>query len=129
MTLRNIFLLVVCVAVCFLPGIVGSLFTAAAIPTWYAGLVKPLFNPPDWVFGPVWTLLYLLMGIALFLVLKNGVWDRIVTIAVGVFAVQLILNGLWSYLFFGLHSPGWALAEITVLWASMAVERVDCPDH
>jgi benzodiazapine receptor len=124
MTLRNLLLLIAAVAVCFVPGVVGSLFTAQAIPSWYAGLVKPGFNPPDWVFGPVWTLLYLLMGIALFLVFKGGAHGRIVKVAVGVFAFQLVLNGLWSYIFFGLYSPGWALVEITVLWASIAVSLV-----
>ena len=110
--MRKALFLAAAVVVSFIPGIVGSLFTAPAIPTWYAGLIKPAFNPPDWVFGPAWTLLYLLMGIALFLVVKDGIRQRRVKVAVGAFVVQLFLNGLWSYVFFGLRSPGWALVEI-----------------
>jgi tryptophan-rich sensory protein len=117
--MRKAIFLVVAVVISFVPGAVGSLFTAPAIPTWYAGLIKPAFNPPDWVFGPAWTLLYLLMGIALFLVVKDGLTKWRVKVAAGVFAVQLFLNGLWSYVFFGLKSPGWALVEIAALWVSI----------
>jgi len=82
-------------------------------------LVKPSFNPPSWVFGPVWTLLYILMGIAAFLVWQKG-WDsRFVRAALVLFAVQLILNGMWSILFFGMQSPGLALVEIAILWLSI----------
>jgi translocator protein len=119
--MRKAGLLIAGIALSLVPGIVGSIFTAPAIPAWYAGLVKPAFNPPNWVFGPVWTLLYVLMGVALFLVIKGGFTDRRVKAAAGVFIVQLILNGLWSYVFFGLHAPGWALAEITALWASIVL--------
>lgn len=122
--MRKALILGAAVALCFIPGIVGSLFTAPAIPTWYAGLVKPAFNPPDWVFGPAWTILYLLMGIALFLVVKGGLTERRVKVAAGVFTVQLFLNGLWSYVFFGLKSPGWALTEIAVLWASILISLI-----
>lgn len=121
MTLRNLILLIIAVALSFVPGIVGSLFTAPAIPAWYDGLVKPAFNPPGWVFGPIWTVLYLMMGIALFLIIRGGLSVRRIKVAAVVFAVQLFLNGLWSYIFFGLRSPGWALAEIAVLWISIAV--------
>jgi translocator protein len=117
--MRKALYLVVAIAVSFLPGAVGSLFTAPAIPVWYAGLVKPAFNPPNWVFGPVWTTLYVLMGIALFLVLKDGSATRRGKTAAGVFAVQLFLNGLWSYIFFGLELPGWAFVEIVALWVSI----------
>jgi benzodiazapine receptor len=119
--MRKAIFLVAAVVISFVPGAAGSLFTAPAIPTWYAGLIKPAFNPPDWVFGPAWTLLYLLMGIALFLVVKDGLTERRVKTAAGVFAVQLFLNGFWSYIFFGLKSPGWALAEISALWVSIAI--------
>ncbi len=121
---RKTLILVIDLIVSFLPGAVGSIFTAPAISSWYAGLVKPAFNPPDWIFGPVWTLLYLMMGIALFLVVRDGFSDRRVRIAAGVFLVQLVLNGLWSYIFFGLRSPGWALTEIGVLWISIAASLV-----
>jgi benzodiazapine receptor len=119
--MRKALVLMAAVAVSFVPGVVGSIFTAAAIPAWYATLVKPSFSPPDWIFGPVWTLLYLMMGIALFLIIRDGLSVRRIKVAAAVFAVQLFLNGLWSYVFFGLRSPGWALAEISALWISIAV--------
>ncbi len=122
--MRKALLLAATVAVSFLPGAVGSLFTAPAIPTWYAGLIKPAYNPPDWVFGPAWTLLYLLMGIALFLVVRDGMSQRRMKAAVVAFAAQLFLNGLWSYVFFGLKSPGWALVEIAALWVSIVISLV-----
>jgi benzodiazapine receptor len=121
MNLRKAALLIAAIALSLVPGIVGSIFTAPAIPAWYAGLIKPAFNPPNWVFGPAWTLLYILMGIAQFLVIKGGFMDRRVKAAAGVFILQLVLNGLWSYVFFGLHAPGWALVEIALLWASIVV--------
>ncbi|MFH2063502.1 MAG: TspO/MBR family protein [bacterium] len=102
-----------------LAGAVGSLFTAPSIPTWYAGLVKPALNPPGWIFGPVWTLLYALMGAAAFLVWRRG-WSRAETrIALAVFGLQLVLNALWSIVFFGWQQPGWALMEIALLWLSI----------
>lgn len=124
MNMRKILIFVAAVAVCFAPGAVGSLFTAPAIPVWYAGLVKPAFSPPNWIFGPVWTLLYLLMGISLFLIVRDGLTSRRIKIAAGVFVIQLFLNGLWSYVFFGLQSPGWALVEISALWACILVSLV-----
>jgi len=98
---------------------VGALFTVQAIPTWYATLVKPALNPPSWVFGPVWTTLYALMGIAAFLVWQRGWAERTVRAALGVFGVQLLLNASWSIVFFGLHSPAWALANIAALWIAV----------
>jgi benzodiazapine receptor len=124
--MRKTVILVVALVVSLLPGVIGSVFTAPAIPIWYAGLVKPSFNPPDWLFGPVWTALYLMMGIALFLVVKNGMKERQVRIAVALFLAQLFLNGLWSYIFFGLRSPGWALVEIIVLWIFILLTIVAC---
>lgn len=94
-----------------LAGIIGSVFTAPSISTWYAGLVKPALNPPAWVFAPVWTTLFALMGIALWLA-----WSRR---NIRIFAVQLALNVLWSFLFFGQHRPGWALIDIVLLLAAI----------
>lgn len=96
----------------------GALTTAPAIPGWYRGLEKPGFNPPAWVFGPAWTLLYLLMGIALFLVWQKR-RSRGKNAAIAAFAVQLALNIAWSYIFFGFKAPGPAFAEIIVLWAAI----------
>lgn len=105
-------------AVTLLVGGVSGISTASSVTTWYAGLAKPSWNPPGWVFGPVWTLLYILMAVAAWLVWRErGV--RPVRGALALYAVQLVLNGLWSPLFFGLRSPGAALAEIVPLWGSV----------
>ncbi|MDO8489950.1 MAG: TspO/MBR family protein [bacterium] len=119
MKISNTLKLVIAIAVSELAGIIGSVFTVSSIPTWYATLVKPDLNPPAWVFGPVWTALFALMGIAAFLVWKEGLHRRDVKIALGIFDVQLVLNVLWSMLFFGLHSPGAALVEIVFLWIAI----------
>ena len=104
------------------PLVVGGLSgiaTARSVTDWYPTLQKPAFNPPPWVFGPVWTALYVLMGIALYGVWRLG-WDRAeVRWAIAFFAIQLALNGLWSVLFFGLRAPGLAFLEIIVLWAAI----------
>ncbi len=108
-----------------LAGMVGSLFTISAIPTWYAGLVKPALNPPSWVFGPAWTTLYALMGIAAFLIWSSyakaseGQAKRKIKVALGIFGIQLFLNVIWSIIFFGLYSPGWALVNIVLLWLAI----------
>lgn len=94
-------------------GAVGSLFTAQAIPGWYATLARPELAPPNWVFAPVWTTLFLLMGIAAFLVWRRD--TKGARTALALYGIQLALNVLWSMLFFGLRSPALALAEIGVL--------------
>ena len=98
-------------------GLIGSLFTAPAIPTWYAQLNKPEFNPPDGVFGPVWLVLYTLMGLSSYLVWQKRATNPIAGRAIVVYAVHLVFNALWSVLFFGLKNPGLALVEIILLWA------------
>lgn len=108
------------IILCQLAGIIGSVFTFQAIPGWYADLARPDFAPPNWVFGPVWTTLYTLMGISAYLVLRKGLKRKEVRTALGVFGTQLVLNALWSILFFGLRSPFYAFIEIIVLWASIA---------
>lgn len=105
-------------------GIIGSIFTAPSIRGWYDTLIRPDIAPPNWVFGPVWTTLFALMGIAAFLVWKRGLEHRNVKIALGIFAVQLVLNTLWSIIFFGLRSPGGALIEIVFLWFAILVTIV-----
>ncbi len=102
-------------------GIIGSMFTAPSITGWYATLVKPEIAPPNWIFGPVWTTLFLLMGIAAFLVWRTR---RNTKMALGLFGLQLALNVLWSLLFFGLHNPGAALAEIIFLWLAIVATIV-----
>jgi tryptophan-rich sensory protein len=127
---KNIFVLLSAIVICELAGAVGAVFTTAAIPTWYAGLAKPVLNPPAWVFAPVWTILYLLMGIAAFLIFtkdeksspersagSRGAGSK--KRALWIFAVQLILNVLWTALFFGLHSPLLGLICIIALWLTI----------
>jgi translocator protein len=106
-------------AVVLAAGAIGSLATMRAIPTWYGGLAKPLFNPPDWLFGPAWTALYLMMAVAAFLVWKQGIGAAGVKLALSVFLVQLVLNCLWSILFFGLRSPLAGLVDIVALWLAI----------
>lgn len=108
--------LVMAILICQLAGIVGSFFTVAAVPTWYAFLNKPSFSPPSWLFGPVWVALYALMGLALYLVLEARDQKKDVRAALVVFAIQLILNAAWSIIFFGLKLPGLAWIEIMFLW-------------
>jgi tryptophan-rich sensory protein len=116
MRLNNFFKFVIAVVVSELAGFVGSIFTISSIPNWYAGLVKPALNPPSWAFGPTWTTLYALMGISAFLIWKKGFEQKDIKIALGVFGTQLFLNAVWSMIFFGLHSPGWAFVDIILLW-------------
>ncbi len=101
------------IVICLAAGAIGSFFTTPAINSWYVFLIKPSFSPPNWLFAPVWTTLYILMGIALFLVWQKAKENKK---AIIFFSAQLILNSLWSILFFGLKSPGLALGEIVVLW-------------
>lgn len=111
--------LVISLAAPLAVGALSGLATAGSVTVWYPTLAKPPFNPPAWVFGPVWTALYLTMGVALYLVWRAG-WSRPeVHTAVLLFGVQLVLNGLWSVMFFGLRSPALALAEILLLWAAI----------
>jgi tryptophan-rich sensory protein len=111
--------LIFCVFICLFAGFVGSFFTTPAIPTWYAMLQKPSFAPPNWVFFPVWTSLYIMMGISLFLVWQKGWEDKAVKTAIYLFAGQLVLNTLWSFAFFGLRSPLLGLMEIIILWIAI----------
>ena len=104
------------VVVCLGVAGIGGLATAPNIPTWYAGLVKPAWTPPGWIFGPVWSFLYLSMAVAAWLVWRRG--NALVPLTL--FAVQLTFNMAWSWLFFGLHSPGAALIDVVLLWAAIA---------
>lgn len=104
---------------CFAASAVGGLFTATSVESWYQQLTRPSWTPPDWVFGPVWTLLYATMAVAAWLVWRaNG--GRARRRALAVFAVQLALNALWSALFFGLRSPGAGLVGIVALFVAIA---------
>ena len=109
-------LLVLCILVTVSIGFIGGLFTAGNVNGWYTTIRRPSWNPPNSVFGPVWTLLYVLMGVAIFLVIKDKPFDSIRKTAVIFFAIQLILNFCWSIIFFAKHQPGLAFGEIVILW-------------
>jgi len=115
---------------CESAGILGSLFTIQSIPTWYATLIKPPFAPPNWLFAPVWTVLYALMGIAAFLIWEKKTASRampksaklnMVSAALNMFGIQLILNALWSVVFFGLRSPLFGLFIIFLMLFTIAI--------
>ncbi len=111
--------LVLSIIICQLAGFIGSLFTTPAIPMWYAILNKPSFTPPNSIFAPVWTTLFFLMGISLFLIWRMQEPKRYIRIAIIFFFIQLALNILWSFLFFGLKSPFAGLIEIIILWIAI----------
>ncbi len=102
------------IAAAFAAGAIGSAATFPAVRAWYPLLAKPGWNPPDWIFGPMWTTLYVLMGIAAWRAWRTGV--PAASAVVRIYFVQLGLNALWSVLFFGLRHPAWALIDIAVLW-------------
>ena len=108
--------LILCILLPLLVGGVSGYFTSQSIPNWYLYLNKPSFNPPNYLFGPVWTLLYILMGISFYLVINK---PNVNWLLVGVFITQLILNFFWSFIFFNAHNLGLALFEIILLWASI----------
>ena len=109
--------IIYCVAICLAVGYLSSIVTQSSIKTWYPTIEKPSFNPPNWVFAPVWTMLFIMMGIA-----AGMVWNKLesnkelVKKGLLFFTVQLLLNALWSYLFFGLNNILLALIEIILLW-------------
>ena len=100
----------------FIAGVVGSRFTIKEIPSWYSTLRKPHFNPPTWIFAPAWTLLYLLMGTAFYLIWTGAAPGAARHAAMAVFGLHLVVNALWSFIFFGRHNLFWALVDVVVLW-------------
>ncbi len=119
MKIENIIKLAASIIICLMAGFIGSVFTVDSIQTWYMGIEKPFFNPPNWVFGPVWTTLFILMGISLYLVWSRGIKTNDAKIALTLFAAQLVLNVLWSIIFFSLKSPFYAFIEIVILWTAI----------
>lgn len=111
--------LVLCLVISLSAGLIGGIFTSSAITGWYSTLLKPGFNPPNWLFGPVWTILYLMMGLALFLIIDSGERQYKIKSASGIFLLQLVLNLLWSLIFFGLKRPDLAFGEILLLWLAI----------
>jgi benzodiazapine receptor len=117
MTGKKILTLIFAVGICLLAGYVGSYYTTPEIPTWYAGLQKPDLNPPSWVFAPVWTVLYTLMGISLYLIVQSNLKSQEVQFGLILFIFQLMVNIGWSFFFFGLHSTFFGFLAIVLLWA------------
>jgi translocator protein len=110
--------LIICILICQIIGFLGSLFNIKSIPGWYSKQKKPSFNPPSWIFGPVWTMLYILIGISLYLVLVSG---KLTNLAIIIFSIQLFLNLIWTGIFFGMKKPLLAFIEIVLLWASILI--------
>ena len=148
MKYNNLLKLFSSIIICELAGVIGSFFTISQIPLWYSSLNKPFFNPPSWIFGPVWTTLFVLMGISLYLVwsknweVKNhvgakkdkvwnslskkfysGSWKKANVIII--FTLQLVLNVAWSIIFFGAHSPDVAFFELLMLWFAIVFTIVN----
>jgi tryptophan-rich sensory protein len=114
--------LVISIAACLGVAALGALFTMPALRPWYAGLSKPRWTPPNWLFGPVWTILYIAMAVAAWLVWqRTGLMER----PMKLFLLQLALNAAWSGVFFGLHSPGAAFAEIVALWFAILATSIE----
>jgi tryptophan-rich sensory protein len=116
---RDILKLVVSIVACQCAGLIGSIFTMPAIPTWYETLAKPSFTPPSWLFAPAWVTLYVLMGVAAFLIWRKGLDIRNVKTALIIFLIQLVLNALWSAIFFGAKSLIGGAVVIVLLWIAI----------
>jgi translocator protein len=123
MDLKSILALLGFLAAVFVVGAIGNVFTSAGMPDWYMSLEKPAFNPPSWVFGPVWTALYIAMAVAAWLVWRDAGFDG-ARAALTLFFVQLALNLAWSGIFFALREPGWAFVEIAALWAAILATMI-----
>lgn len=102
-------------------GLIGSMFTRNSINNWYQFLIKPALNPPNWIFAPVWTLLYIFMGVAAYLIWLKGWQNKKVRIALIIFFLQLVLNSIWSIIFFGMQNILFALIELMILWTLILI--------
>jgi len=114
--MSNIVKAIIAIVIPLMVGATSGFFTVTGVESWYQTIQKPSWNPPNWIFGPVWTTLYVMMGIALFLVWKEDTSEELKKIAIALFAVQLTLNFFWSFIFFNQQQPGWALVEIIAMW-------------
>jgi benzodiazapine receptor len=117
MNLNSILKLIFYIIICLIIGSSGAYFTAQSINTWYPSLVKPFFNPPNFIFGPVWTSIFILLGICLWGILKSK--HPLTKTVLNLFILQFIFNILWSFFFFGLKSPGLALIDIVLLLSTL----------
>jgi len=118
---KNILIYITAILMAEGVGLIGSIFTMPSINTWYASLLKPSFNPPNWIFGPVWTVLFLMMGVSLALIIISGRNSAYFWPAVIAFIFQLALNILWSFVFFYLHNPLYGFIEILFLLLGIAL--------
>ncbi len=116
MNKKSIFRLIISIALPVAVGAVASLFTASSVKTWFVTLNKPSFNPPAWLFAPVWTTLYILMGIAFFIIWESKANELIKKRAMKIYLIQLFFNFTWSFVFFYAQQPGWAVVNIVLLW-------------
>ena len=121
---REIPKLIISIVIVFLAAAVGTVYTLSEITTWYVTLNKPTWTPPNWAFGPIWTTLYILMGIALFLVWREGLDRKEVRIAILVFAIQLALNVIWSLVFFAGHNLFGGLMLVILLWIAILINII-----
>lgn len=124
MKVKNYLQLLFAIALSQSAGLLGAIFTTSSVTTWYPTLVKPALNPPSWVFGPVWTTLYVLMGVAAYMIWRvyersSGAKKRFARMALLAFVLQLGLNAWWSIIFFGNQQLGWALFEVVCLWLAI----------
>jgi tryptophan-rich sensory protein len=114
--MNNTVKLITAITIPLIIGMTSSWFTVSGIESWYQTIHKPSWNPSNGIFAPVWTTLYVLMGIALFLVWKADISPKLKQTAILLFGIQLLLNFFWSFIFFGQHQIGWALVEIMLMW-------------
>lgn len=121
MDLKEAGKLLLAIIISNLAGAIGSIFTFTSIDSWYATLIRPEFSPPNWVFGPVWTTLYVMMGISLYLIWKKYEEGKDAKPALAIFSIQWALNAAWSFLFFGLQSPLYGLIGIIPLWIAIVL--------
>lgn len=120
----NYLKIVISILICQSAGVIGSIFTSKSVNSWYKQLNTPSFNPPSWLFGPVWLILYSMMGFSLYMVYEKGFEKREVKVAVIFFIVHLVVNALWSFIFFGLRNPGAAFACIIILLAMIIISII-----
>jgi translocator protein len=114
--MNNTAKLILAIAIPLAVGFTSGFFTITGVGSWYQTIQRPSWNPPGWIFGPVWTTLYIMMGIALYLIWKAEVSTSLKNYAILLFTLQLVFNFFWSFIFFNQQQPGWAFAEIVALW-------------
>jgi tryptophan-rich sensory protein len=124
LNMKKLWKLILAILLCELIGFISSFFTVSSISSWYAVLNKPSFNPPNYIFGPVWTLLYALIGISLYFVLTAKAKKDLKKKAYLIFTIQLILNFFWSIIFFGMHQILPAFIEIIFLWLAILINMI-----